>query len=250
MVDDIKKVVLITGCSSGIGKKLSEVLKKDYKVYSTSRKSNSKNIIKMDVTKDKEIHEVINEIIKKEKRIDILINNASYGHYGSLETLTNKQVKDMFNTNFFGTVRVIKKIIPIMKKQKIGKIINISSVAGIIGSRYISIYSASKFAIEGLSESLYEELKQFGIAVKIVNFGFTKDTNFGKNIIKGKKQVKFKDYVRYHKERKSIPINKIIKIIISAIEDDSNRFRYISDKNTKKRLSKKIDISKVPKYLE
>lgn len=253
----IKKVILITGCSSGIGKKLSQYLAKSHKIYSTSRTIDNlppfKNItfLKMDVTKNKEINQAITKILKTEKKIDVVINNAAYGLIGSLETININQIKKMYNTNVFGTINVIKKVIPIMKKQRSGKIINISSIAGIIGKKYSSIYSSSKFAIEGLSESLYEELKEFGIYVKLVEFGYTKNTNFSKNIIKGTVKPKFGNYKKIKKTKKeSIELKKIIHAISEAVNENNFKLRYIPDNYTKKRICEKILISDVPKYLE
>lgn len=248
----MKKVILITGCSSGIGFYLARELSKDNLVVATSRKDIpllNKNIIKMrlDVTKSPQIKKCFKEIIKKTGQIDVIINNAGYGLIGPLENISLKDAKNQFDTNFFGPLRVIKQAIPLFKKQKFGTIINVSSIAGIIGSRNMSLYCSSKFALEGLSESLYEELKPFNIKVKLIEFGYVKETSFGKNTIK-KNYVKSSD-ISSKKVREETPLLQVIETLKEMTNDSTNKFRYIAGDYGKKRIYEKIKDSPENFYL-
>jgi short-subunit dehydrogenase len=180
------KVVLVTGASSGIGKEIAELLlDNDYTVYGTSRKSffdetvksNQVIMVPMDVESESSIKNVVEFISKRETGVDILINCAGSGIAGSIEGVPIHKCIDQFNVNFFGVVRVIQQVLPMMRTKKSGHIINIGSVAGYIPIPFQSMYSASKFALESLSETLRMELKKFNIKVSIVEPGDTK-TNF------------------------------------------------------------------------
>jgi len=187
------KVILITGASSGIGKASAEYLaQQGYTVFGTSRypgsypKPNDYKMLQMDVTEPDSIQTAVNQIIDSESKIDVLINNAGFGLAGTMEHTSIGKAKEQFDTNFFGTVRLIKSVLPIMRKQDSGLIINISSIGGLIGLPYQSMYSASKFAIEGLTESLYKELHSTKINVTMVEPGdfktsFTEKREISKN---------------------------------------------------------------------
>lgn len=176
------KVVLITGASSGIGSACAKYLaKKGYKVYGTSRhgsippkKTDGFDLIKMDVNDSKSVKIAIDYIIKENNSINILVNNAGWGFSGAIEDTSVEKAKELFETNFFGAHRVIKQTLPYMRKQKNGKIINISSIGGVIGLPYQGFYCSTKFAIEGYSESLRLEVMPFGINVIIIEPGDTK----------------------------------------------------------------------------
>ncbi|MBC7642424.1 MAG: SDR family oxidoreductase [Flavobacterium sp.] len=167
------KVVLITGASSGIGKSIGEFLtEKNCKVYGTSRNPekypDSKiELLPLDVKKTETIQLVIKHIIESSGRIDVVINNAGVGITGPLEEIPMHEIKDNFETNFFGPIEVMKAVLPQMRGQKSGLIINITSIAGYMGLPFRSIYSASKGALELVTESLRMEVKVLGI--KIVN---------------------------------------------------------------------------------
>jgi short-subunit dehydrogenase len=167
----MNKVVLITGASSGIGEKIAEYLSnKDFKVYGTSRNPNllikkSFEIIPLDVVDVKLVHKAVDFIIEKEGRIDVLINNAGKGITGPIEETPLDEIKAVFDTNFYGLINVTKAVLPQMRHQKSGLIINISSIAGYMGLPYRGIYSATKSAVSMMTEALSGELKQFGIKV-------------------------------------------------------------------------------------
>lgn len=174
------KVILVTGASSGLGKACADYLvQKGYRVYGTSRKiqknttSNSSNVqmIQMDVNNDTSVIKAISTIIKKEGTIDVVINNAGWGILGSVEESTLDDTKALFETNFFGTLRVIQHILPSMRKQRHGFIVNISSIGGVLGLPYQGLYSATKFAVEGMTEALRLEVASFGIKVVLVEPG-------------------------------------------------------------------------------
>ena len=172
----MSKIVLITGVSSGFGKSTVELLAKNgYVVYGTSRKkiepASGVNIIAMDVTNTASIHEGVKSILDKEGRIDVLINNAGMGISGAIEDVTPDEARLQMDTNFYGMVHVIQAVLPAMRKQGNGTIINLSSIGGLMGLPFQGFYAASKFAIEGMSESLRMELKQFNINVVLINPG-------------------------------------------------------------------------------
>lgn len=171
-----KQIVLITGASSGFGKITAEILAaKGYIVYGTSRKETqnlgSISMLKMDVTDLESIKVAVEYILSKHGQIDVLINNAGIGIGGALELATEKEIAIQMNTNFMGVVNMCKSVLPYMRKAKRGKIINISSIGGLMGIPYQGYYSASKFAIEGFSEALALEIHSFGIRVCIVEPG-------------------------------------------------------------------------------
>ena len=171
-----QKVVLITGISSGFGKCTAEFLaQKGYIIYGTSRKiietDNRINVLKADVIDAISVNAAVETILKKEGRIDILINNAGMGISGPIELASAEDFNLQMDTNFIGMVNMIQSVLPAMRKQKGGTIINISSIGGLMGLPFQGFYSASKYAIEGMSEALRMELKPFHIKVVVVRPG-------------------------------------------------------------------------------
>ncbi len=183
----MSKVVLITGGSSGIGKSVGEYLTaKGFKVYGTSRNPdrypNSKfPIVALDVTQPETIKSCIAEVLSLENRIDVLVNNAGAGITGPIEEIPDAEIKRNFETNFFGPVNVIKAVLPSMRQQNAGLIINITSIAGYMGLPYRGIYSASKGALELVTEAFRMELKDFNIEMTNVAPG-----DFATNIAAGR----------------------------------------------------------------
>jgi len=188
----MKKVVFITGISSGFGKSTAEYLaQKGHVIYGTSRKDidveDRINVLKADVTDVDSVKAAIETVLQKEGRIDILINNAGMGISGPVETALSDDIRLQMRTNFMGAVNVIQAVLPAMRKQKSGTIINISSIGGLMGLPFQGFYSASKFAIEGISEALRMELKPFNIKVVVIRPGdfftsFTSNRKADENI--------------------------------------------------------------------
>lgn len=195
-----KKTVLVTGCSSGIGYATCLVFaRNNFATYGsvrdlskaeriqeiTNKEKLPLKIIRLDVNEDESIRIAIQKIISDSGGIDILINNAGYGMFGPIEEISIKEIKEQFETNFFGTIRLIKAIVPIMRKQRNGTIVNISSMVGRFGVPLNAAYVSSKFALEGLSESISFELEEFGIKVILVEPGVIQTDFFHNLKIKG-----------------------------------------------------------------
>ena len=195
----MKKVVLITGTSSGIGLHTAVLLAKNgYVVYATMRDTGKKellqkeaesqgvpvNIIKLDVQVEESIKECVREILEKEDRLDVLINNAGSGFLRTVEQATMLEIEYVTDVNFYGPLRCIKAVLPQMRKQQSGHLINISSVGGLVGQPVNEIYCAAKFALEGFTESIATYMKPyFGINVSIIEPAGVA-TEFGNNIMK------------------------------------------------------------------
>ena len=183
----MKKVVFITGASSGIGKSIGEFLHhKDFVVYGTSRNPDTITqsifpVLKLDVRNAQSIQECVALILQKEGRIDVLINNAGVGITGPIEEIPSEEIRNNFETNLFGPIEVMKATLPQMRLQKSGLIINITSIAGYMGLPYRGIYSASKGALELITEALRMEVKAFGIQITNVAPG-----DFATNIAAGR----------------------------------------------------------------
>lgn len=172
----MQKVVFITGISSGFGKKTAELLaEKGYIVYGTVRRgqvsSQNINALIMDLMDHSSIKQAVSSVLQKEGRIDILINNAGMHTGGAIETTSLENAKMQMDTNVMGMVYMLREVLPGMRKQGNGTIINLSSIGGLMGLPFQGFYSASKFAIEGLSETLRMELKPFNIKVVVINPG-------------------------------------------------------------------------------
>jgi NADP-dependent 3-hydroxy acid dehydrogenase YdfG len=171
-----QKIVLITGVSSGLGAACAEYLSNiGHIVYGTSRKSINKSgayeILKMDLTDLQSIKQAVETILQEKGRIDVLVNNAGMHTGGAIETSAIENIELQMNTNFIGMVHTVRTVLPAMRKQGNGTIINVSSIGGLMGLPFQAFYSASKFAIEGFSDALRMELKQFNVKVIVINPG-------------------------------------------------------------------------------
>jgi len=172
----MKKVILITGISSGFGKETARMLAENgHKVYGTIRKKavsdTPVHYLKMDLTDIESIKTAVSDVLKKEGKIDILINNAGMHSGGPIETSPIETISLQMETNFIGMVNVIREVLPAMRQQGGGTIINFSSIGGLMGLPFQAFYSASKFAIEGFSEALRMEVNQFNIKIILINPG-------------------------------------------------------------------------------
>lgn len=241
------KVAIVTGSSSGIGFETALALAREgYYTYATMRDTKKGNkildiakkenlqvrVIELDVNNDNTIKKAVEVILGEKKRIDVLVNNAGYFLVGCLEDLTIPDLKDQFETNFFGVVRMIQAVLPTMRNQKSGIIVNVSSVAGRIGFPVTPGYISSKFALEGLSESMRYELFPFGIKTIIIEPGVIK-TNLFTTLKKAtKSDSAYKEITE--KVMKGLmmmsemgtPPQEVAKTIIKAISSDNPLPRY------------------------
>ena len=191
-----QSIAVVTGSSTGIGFETSLLLARNgFYTYATMRDrlksdkiekiANKENlpleVLSMDVDNDDSVRNAIHKIIDEKKKIDILVNNAGYGLFGALEDISIEEIKKQFETNLFGAIRTIKEVLSTMREQKNGIIINVSSIAGVVGIPAECIYVSTKFALEGLTESISYELQPYGIKVVIIEPGVI-NTNFVPNI--------------------------------------------------------------------
>lgn len=212
------KVVLITGGSSGIGKAIGEYLVQNgFIVYGTSRHpekyTDSKfPILKLDVKNVETIKFAVHEIIEKAGRVDVLINNAGAGITGPIEEIPEAEIKANFETNFFGPINVIKAVLPQMRKQRSGLIINITSIAGYMGLPYRGVYSASKGALELITEAFRMELKGFNVKMTNIAPG-----DFATNIASGRYHAPLNEDSPYKK-----PYGDTLELMNAHVDGGSN----------------------------
>lgn len=243
----MKKVILITGASSGIGKDTAlSLIKEGHIVYGAARRLEMMqdiiqaggHAIKMDILKDRNIDDVVNQIINEQNRIDILINNAGYGLWGAVETISIDEAKRQFDVNIFGLAYLTKKIIPFMREQKSGKIINMSSMGGKVYTPFGAWYHATKYALEGWSDCLRIELKSFGIDVILIEPGVIKtefqdvmmDSTVERSIgTPYEKKLKALEKATQEMYARGIgsPPSTITKLIIKAINSHNPKRRYV-----------------------
>jgi len=249
-----QSVALITGSSSGIGFETAlHLARNGFKTYASMRNlEKSKNIaqvakeeklplevVQLDVNDDISVKQAIDKIVAAEdRRIDVLVNNAGYGLLGALEDLTIEEIKAQFETNFFGVIRVTQQVLPIMRKQKSGTIVNISSVGGRIGIPSLSAYHSTKFALEGLSESISYELEPFGIRVVVIEPGFIRTNIMNSSMIAKKAQDPKSPYFSLTQQLErsfksamentsaSSPPEEVAKVVLQAITSDGPKLRY------------------------
>jgi short-subunit dehydrogenase len=235
----VGKVIFITGVSSGIGKACAEYLNyKGHSVYGTMRQpvnsTLSYSVLQMDLTDKASIQKAVQNVLEKEGRIDVLINNAGMGIGGSIEDYSDDEIKIQFDTNFFGALNMCRAVIPSMRKNKNGLIINISSLGGLMGLPFQGIYSASKFALEGMSEALRLELRSSGIKVVLINPGdfhtkFTDNRTVSSNINISPNREQYLKTIQViqHDERNGSDPIKIAKIILKIISKKSHKTNYL-----------------------
>jgi NAD(P)-dependent dehydrogenase (short-subunit alcohol dehydrogenase family) len=176
-----QRVVLITGASSGVGQSTARLLsERNYHVFGTSRHpatagpARTVEMLPLDVRADDSARACVEAVVHRTGRIDVLINNAGYELAGAVEELTLEEVSAQFETNFFGVVRMVDAVLPLMRRQKSGHIINVGSLSGLSAIPFLGAYSASKFALEGYTEALRHEVKPFNIHVSLTEAGFLK----------------------------------------------------------------------------
>jgi NAD(P)-dependent dehydrogenase (short-subunit alcohol dehydrogenase family) len=268
-----QQVAVVTGSSSGIGFETSLLLarngiytyatmrnqRKSEEILANARKDNLPlKTLHLDVTNEKSILKAMKKIIDEKGRIDILINNAGYSLLGPLEQLDIDEIKAEFETNFFGIIKLIQSVLPTMRKQRYGRIINISSLAGRIGFPFSSAYVSSKFALEGLTESLGYEIKNFGIYAILIEPGVIR-TNFlnsmklGKNVITPQNDSNINSpYTKMIQkrisafkprfEKGSSPI-EVAEVVLEAATSQHPKPRYLVGNDAMKMIKKRKDTS-------
>ena len=255
-----QEIALVTGSSSGIGFETSLALARNgFHTYATMRKLGNEGserltdlvkdeniplqIVQLDVDNEKSVSVAIDEIVKEKRRIDIVINNAGYSLAGPLEETSIEEIRAQFETNFFGAVKVMQAAIPIMREQRSGKVVNITSMGGRVAIPLDSIYHGTKFALEGLSESLRYELEPFGIKVILIEPGAV-GSNFWKNVKIADKTSSHNDNDSSYKqivnhvsdlykqmEQNTIHPSEVAKVILQAVLSDNPDFRYVVGKD-------------------
>ena len=262
-------VAIVTGSSSGIGLATSLALARNgYLTYATMRNLAKRDSIQstaekqhlsirtvqLDVTDENSVKNAIQSILSESGRIDLLVNNAGYGLTGALEDIRIDEIRALYETNLFGVIRVTQAVLPTMRKQGSGRIINISSGAGRIGYPGGSAYVSSKFALEGLSESMAYEIEQFGIRTVLVEPGFVR-TNFGENIVITKKaqdpnspysqmmmQMKSSSYRRRMIENAS-DADLVASVVVEAATAKEPNLRYLAGKDVQQMVAAKKNMS-------
>jgi NAD(P)-dependent dehydrogenase (short-subunit alcohol dehydrogenase family) len=261
------KVAVVTGSSTGIGYEISLILARNgFLTYATMRNLNKSQNIKLiaskenlpihikqlDVTDDASINNAIQAISSETGRIDVLVNNAGYGLNGAFEDLAMDEIKAQYETNVFGLIRTTQAVLPIMRKQKSGTIVNISSGAGRFGFPGGSAYVSTKFAVEGLSESMSYELEPFGIKVVIVEPGVIR-TNFADGLVVAKKaqdpnspysQIIQKMATGFEEMMKNASSPDLVaKVVLDAVRNENPNLRYLAGKDVEAWLESKRNMS-------
>ena len=263
-----KKVALVTGSSSGMGFTTAVMLaragihtyasmrnlKKSKTITDLADKENLPlQVIQLDVNDDKSVKDAIAKIVTEKERIDVLVNNAGYGLFGSIEDVSIEEMKAQFETNFFGVMRVTQLVLPIMRKQKSGTIVNVSSVGGRISLPVLSAYNSTKFALEGLSESMSYELEPFGIKVVIIEPGVIRTNIMNSSIFAKKAQdpkspyfsliQKVESNFKSMMENKSSPPEEVAKVILGALTSKNPQLRYTVGDDAATMIQARVNMS-------
>ena len=237
------KTILITGASSGIGRATALYFaEKGWNVAATLRDPTKADAVlqhpriglfPLDVTNADSVAQAVDAALSRYQKIDVLLNNAGYGLFGPVEALDDQQIQQQFATNFFGLIRVTQQVLPIMRAAGEGLILNVSSIVGRMALPYASPYIATKFAVEGLSESMRYELEPFHIRVKMIEPGSIA-TEFGKGSMQmavsdpyRKSMNKFLGVFTKSNSAGAKP-EEVAKVIYRAANDSSNRLRYLA----------------------
>jgi len=247
-----QKVVIISGANSGIGLATTKAFQeKGWKVWAAFHKQISEELkhmpnirlCQLDVTDDQCIQETIDAILKEDGKIDALINNAGYGLVGAEECVTIEEVQQLFDVNFFGVLRLTQAVLPTMRRQRSGHIINISSGVGVNALPGLGLYSASKFALEGLSESLAATLSPWDIKVAIVEPGFIKNS-WGTHCLLGSRVCNEEAYKKLSQgickmlaTPRGQPCAEVASLLLEIVETTQPNLRYQTTTDMKEYVS-------------
>lgn len=235
------KTAIVTGASTGIGKASAEALARaGFTVFGTSRRpsdgSNGVTMVTCDVTDDASVKALVSTVLSKTGRIDVLVNNAGLGLIGGAEESSISQVQRLFDVNVFGVVRVINAALPSMRQRGEGRIINISSLLGLVPAPYSAHYSATKHALEGYSESLDHEIRAFNIRVSLIEPAYTRSA-FDQNALEPDTKLKDYDQARAGAHAlvqdaipKGDPPELVADVVVRAATDRHPRRRYTAGK--------------------
>ena len=260
-------VAIVTGSSGGIGLATSLALaRKGILTYATMRNLAKRDsiqsvadkqhlpirVVQLDVTDENSIKKAIQSILSEAGRIDLLVNNAGYALTGALEDIGIDEIEAQYETNVFGVIRVTQAVLPVMRKQGSGRIINISSGAGRIGYPGGSAYVSSKFALEGLSESMAYEIEQFGIKTVLVEPGFVR-TNFGENIVIARKtqntnspysqMMQMMSSIRDKMLKNASDADLVAEVVVEAATAKEPNLRYLAGKDVQQMVAAKRSMS-------
>lgn len=264
----MKKTVFITGASSGIGKATAKRFKEEgWNVVATMRnvedgvelKGDNVLVTKLDLLDSESIQSSVSQAIEKFGKVDVLINNAGYGAYGPLEATPMSVLRRQFDVNLFGLVETIKEVLPHMRKNKSGIIVNVSSVGGRMAFPFGSLYHGSKWAVEGLSEALHFEVRLFGGRVKIIEPGGV-NTDFGGRSFVFSNDERLEAYQPLVQAFTEAMTNMdtsgnqnpkdVAEIIWEASTDGTDTLRYISGEGAKKTLDNRYSHTQDEKFVE
>jgi len=235
------KTVFITGASSGIGRATAELmLQHDWQVAATSRdpatlsqfaSSTAAAVLQLDVTSRESMQAAVLAAVERFSMIDVLVNNAGYGVFGPIEGATSAEIEQQFRTNVLGAIDLIRYVMPIMRAHGSGTIINVSSVGGRIATPFASLYHASKFAIEGFSESFRYEASLHGIRVKLIEPAHFKTDFINRSLVTTSHpayDAQFTNFMQWvlKEDQTAPPPDAVAKMILRAAEDRSERLRY------------------------
>ena len=232
-----KQVVLVTGVSSGIGRAIAALLARSgFQVFGSMREiaevPPEVEGVRLDVRDEASVRSCVQMVIDRAGQIDALVNNAGVALFGSAEETSIEEAKQLFETNFFGVLRMSAAVLPIMRKQQHGRIVTIGSVVGFVPAPYHGIYAASKHAVEGYSESLDHEVRQFGIRVSVIEPGFTKTEIIRNSQViahplrdYAKERARVLDVVHEHIADGGNP-GRVASVVLKALTSRAPRLRY------------------------
>jgi NAD(P)-dependent dehydrogenase (short-subunit alcohol dehydrogenase family) len=235
-----QRVVLITGASSGVGQSTARLLSQHgYKVFGTSRNPTSAEpmagveMLPLDVRADESVRACIEAVVSRVGRLDVLINNAGYELAGAIEEISSAETRAQFETNFFGVVRMVDAVLALMRRQRRGHIVNVSSLSGLSAIPFLGIYSASKFALEGYTEALCHEVKPFGIHVSLTEAGFLKTPMMNHRQLGTSRIAEYDlwrqralDAIRRHEEKGPGP-EAVAETLLDILSSKTPRLRYL-----------------------